>query len=99
MVPEVRTELNWEIKPGSYAVAFLDLLGKRDAMKEITDVYTQAFQSDPKAFNTDDKVSSWTEPLLKLRDVIRSTAIAIEDFFGLYEHLAACTEKARQEYI
>jgi len=94
-----RTELKWEIKTGLYAVAFLDLLGKRDAMREMTAVYEQAFRADPKSFSSGEKNDRWTEPLSKLREAIRGTAIAIESFFGLHGHIAACSEQARQEFI
>jgi len=94
----VGTHREWDVKVGFYAVAFLDLLGQKDAMKQISVAFEEAFRQNPGAIDMNDG-GVWTATSLKLREAVSRSAIAIESFFGLYDHLRACSENQRKDLL
>jgi hypothetical protein len=95
----VRTTATSDIKVGHYAVAFLDLLDQKDAMRKMTAAYTEAFRNDPGAFNRAEKNTVWNEAMDRLRQTVRDSAMAIESFVNWYDYVTVPTEGAREDLL
>jgi hypothetical protein len=67
-------------------------------MKQISIAFEKAFRQNPAVVDIDGG-AAWTEATLKLREAISNTAIAIERFFGLYEHICACANKEHETFL
>jgi len=95
----LRTTVTSDIKVGHFAVAFLDLLDQKDQMRKMTDAYVEAFQSDPGAFNPEEKNVRWNAAMERLRQTVRDSAGAVEAFVGWYDYVATSTERAREDLL
>ena len=94
-----RTTVTSDIKVGHFAVAFLDLLGQKDQMRRMTDAYVEALESDPGAFNPEEKNVRWNAAMKRLRQTVRDSDGAVESFVVWYDYVATSTERAREDLL
>jgi hypothetical protein len=94
----VVTPAKWDVKVGLYAVAFLDLLGQRKAMKKISATFEEAFRKSPGLIDMNDG-GTFEPAVIELRERVSKTALAIERFFASYEHLRACSKSEYEKFL
>lgn len=90
----------WENELGHYAVAFLDLLGQREAMRSISDAYRgfverAAELGDVQLMTSPDDESRKA----RLEKAVRDSAVAVQEFFTRFRFFMERSEKGRQRLL